>query len=103
MKTFSLFAACAFICLCAGNLYGDPPDLEKGVYIYDGAKPLEVDRHSNPFVVDWDNDGAKDLLVGQFTYGWIWLYLNKGTDLNPVFSGGQLVQSGGSPITTSYG
>ena len=45
---------------------------------------------------------AKDLVVGQFTYGYIWLYLNQGTNLNPVFNGGSKIESNGSPITTSY-
>ncbi len=41
--------------------------------------------------------------VGQFTAGYIWLYLNQGTNLNPVFIGGSKIESNGTPITTSYG
>ena len=89
--------------LLASPLLAHEPVFKTGVYVYDGLNPLEVDRHSNPCAVDWNNDGAKDLLVGQFTYGWIWLYLNEGTDLNPVFNGCTLVESNGAPITTTYG
>ena len=103
MKTIATAAACALFFLCSGFLLADEPYLEKGVYIYDGSNPLSVDRHSTPTVVDWNNDGRKDLVIGQFTYGYIWLYLNQGTDLNPVFNGGSLIQSNGSPITTTYG
>ncbi|MHC4945329.1 MAG: hypothetical protein ACYTG7_20125 [Planctomycetota bacterium] len=84
-------------------LHADAPELEAGVYIYDGASPLEVDRHSTPTVTDWNNDGAKDLVVGQFGYGRIWLFLNQGTNLNPVFNGGSLIESNGTPIQVSSG
>jgi len=79
------------------------PDLDANQYIYDGGSPLQVGVMSAPSVVDWNGDGAKDLLVGQFTHGKIWLYLNQGTDADPIFNGGTLIESGGQHITTSYG
>lgn len=103
MKTTLAAFSLLVLFLGGGTLMAQDPEFKEGVYVYDGALPLEVDRHSNPFVVDWNNDGLKDLLVGQFTQGYIWLYLNQGTDLNPVFNGGTQLQSGGSPITTTYG
>ena len=71
MRAFCTFglAALALCAWCAGPLDGAQPDLKKGVYIYDGSSPMAVDRHSTPEVVDWNNDGKKDLVVGQFTYG----------------------------------
>ncbi len=89
--------------LLAGTAQVDPPNLEDGVYVYDGASPLAVGLMSAPTVIDWNNDGKKDLLVGHFDQGYISLYLNQGTDANPVFDGGSLIESNGSPITTSYG
>lgn len=80
-----------------------PLALESGRSIYDGASPLQVDSTSAPTVADWNNDGRKDLIVGQFTLGRIWLYLNQGTDANPVFDGGTMIKSGSTPISTSYG
>ena len=103
MKTISLLVLSLPLIFLIGTSNGDEPVLDKGVYIYDGAKPMEVDRHSTPEVVDWNNDGMKDLIVGQFGYGKITLFLNQGTDLNPVFDGGTFLKSGGSDITTSYG
>jgi len=103
MKTTLVALSLFLFCLAGSPLQAQDPVFKEGTYVLDGAIPLEVDRHSNPFVVDWNNDGLKDLLIGQFTYGYIWLYLNQGTDLNPVFSGGSMIQSSGSPITTSYG
>ncbi len=103
MKKTAAATAVVFLFLCAGGLRADVPDLEAGVLIQDGTEPLEVNLHSSCTVVDWNNDGKKDLVVGQFYYGNIWLFLNQGTDANPVFNGGSLIQSNGSPITTTYG
>lgn len=52
-----------------------------------------------PFVYDWNHDGKKDLLVGEFSSGaehkdggsfghFIRVYTNKGTDEKPSFTGG---------------
>lgn len=41
-----------------------------------------------PFVADWDNDGRKDLLVGQAD-GTIKLFLNRGEESAPAFGAGQ--------------
>ncbi len=99
------FALALGVLLVTSNaaIRADAPVIEPGVYIYDGNLPIEVDRHSSPCVVDWNNDGAKDLVVGQFGYGYITLFLNRGSDVNPVFEGGELIESNGTPITTSYG
>lgn len=50
-----------------------------------------VARHHGlaaPAVYDWDGDGNKDLLIGEFETGECWLrvYLNVGTDDAPRFS-----------------
>lgn len=89
--------------LCANGIRADQPELKDGVKIQDGIASLEVLGCSAPTVADWNNDGAKDLIVGQYTQGYIWLFLNQGTNLNPVFNGGSKIESGGVPITTTYG
>lgn len=103
MRSAVWVSACVLLLLCAGPLHGEAPELEAGIYILDGAQPLEVNGCAVPFVTDWNNDGAKDLLVGQFTGGNIWIFLNQGSDINPLFYGGQMVESGGVPISVSYG
>ncbi|HEX30074.1 TPA: PEGA domain-containing protein, partial [Candidatus Poribacteria bacterium] len=45
-----------------------------------------------PFVVDWNNDGRKDLIVGDGT-GKVTVYENTGTDAEPEFGGGVAVVS----------
>ena len=46
-----------------------------------------------PRVVYWDADDRKDLLIGQ-SDGLLRLYLNVGTDDDPVFDGGRFLQIG---------
>ena len=89
--------------LLAGTVAYALPVLEPGVYIQNGSSPLQADIYTAPTAVDWNNDGKKDLVVGQFTSGYVWAFLNTGADANPVFNGGSLILSSGSPITTSYG
>ena len=47
--------------------------------------PLKVDAHSDPFVVDWDNDGDLDLLSGS-NAGGAFLFENVGTKSEPKFA-----------------
>jgi len=103
MKILFAVAVVALLTLGATPLCAQAPELEKGVYVYDGNLPLEVDRHSSPCVIDWNNDNKKDLVIGQFGYGYIWLFLNQGTDLNPVFNGGSYIYSGSVPISANSG
>ena len=104
MKIIKVIASTGLMLfICAGFLWAQEPTIQPGFKIKDGASSLKVSYDSIPTMVDWNNDGAKDLLVGQYTSGYIWLYLNQGTNLNPVFSGGTQVQSGGVPINVSYG
>jgi len=86
-----------------GSGQAQSPDLEAGVYIQDTGGPIDVDAHLIPTCVDWNEDGAKDLLVGQYSDGNINLYLNQGSDFDPLFTGSVFLESGGVPITTSYG
>lgn len=50
-----------------------------------------------PFVVDWDNDGRKDLLVGSED-GTVTLFRNVGSEEVPVLDPGALLQASGVPI-----
>jgi hypothetical protein len=70
------------------------------VLVLDGKQPIDVDvGHATPYVVDWDGDGKKDLLVGQFGEGKLRIYLNKGTDAEPRFDGFTYLQAGGKDAT----
>ena len=102
MKNLALLAGLLLL-FSAGTLWADAPGLKVGVFLEAGGIDIDLSYDTIPACVDWNNDGAKDLLVGEFTYGYITLYLNTGTDLNPVFSAGTKVESGGTPITVTYG
>ncbi len=53
-------------------------------------------------IVDWNNDGKKDLLVGD-AIGYVQLLLNKGTNDFPVFDSVENLQMGGSDLIVGDG
>jgi len=60
---------------------------------------IDVGNNSNPEVNDWNEDGKKDLLIGaESGTGTIRIYLNQGTDANPVFTTYGYAYCAGSPI-----
>jgi hypothetical protein len=78
--------------------------LQRGVKVEATGKPIDIKvGHLVPCVSDWNNDGRKDLIVGQFSEGAIRLYLNQGTDAEPVFNDSSFLQAGGKPIRLDAG
>ena len=64
--------------------------------------------HGCPCVVDWDGDGKKDLLIGQFydeneNLGQIRLYLNYGPASAPEFTSFSFLKAEGADIALSTG
>jgi len=61
---------------------------------------IAVGTNSAPFVIDWDSDGKKDLIVGResTTGGSLQLYLNEGTSASPLFNSYSQVLMGSNPI-----
>jgi FG-GAP-like repeat len=58
------------------------PAFEKGYELMDGD--VDAGSYSAPTVVDWNADGKKDLIVGDFN-GHLNVYINIGTDEDPRF------------------
>jgi hypothetical protein len=59
------------------------------------GKPIDTAvGHAAPFVADFDFDGVKDLLVGQFGDGVLWIYRNVGTNSNPKLAAGVKFKEG---------
>lgn len=63
-----------------------------------GAADIDVGNNAAPVVVDWNNDGKKDLLVGSQTNPLL-LYLNRGTNSSPVFLDEKIIEE----ISLFYG
>jgi len=61
------------------------------------ALDLPLIPGASPFVVDWNDDGRKDLLVGAAD-GTVTFFPNLGTEEVPTFGGGSLLSVAGEPI-----
>jgi len=113
--------------LCAALAGQAPPqsnELQPPVRILAGGKPIDVTTgHAAPYVLDFDGDGVRDLLVGEFgdgefpvnqlpaklEKGWkqpdafangrLRIYKNRGTDAEPRFEDFTLLQAGGADAT----
>lgn len=94
--------SCLLLFFLSGIVQADLPQILPGFKIKDGQADLKVNLYAAPTAADWNNDGRKDLVIGQEINGHISLFLNQGSDLNPLFDGGSLIESSGVPITTSY-
>ena len=78
--------------------------MQEGVKVQADGKVIDVDiGHLVPVVIDWNEDGRKDLLVGQFSGGKIRLYLNQGTDSAPVYKDFSYLQAGEKEIRLPAG
>ena len=77
------------------------PSFSSSSYIQSGSGDLDAGDRAAPVAVDWNGDGAKDLLVGE-DYGRIYYYENVGTDASPIFSSGALLSAGGSTLDVEF-
>lgn len=64
---------------------------------------IDVGYYGAPCIVDWDGDGLKDLVLGQFSSGKIRFYVNSGSNDSPAFTAYSYIQSSGVDITLPYG
>ena len=63
-----------------------------------GAKvDISVGSRATSIVVDWNNDGRKDLVVGAYD-GYVRIFLNEGTDTEPDFRTESFALSFGQPL-----
>jgi len=103
MKLIAL-SIISFLLFGAAASAGDTPKLARGVKIQANGEDINiVVGHLAPYIVDWNGDKKKDLIVGQFSGGKIRLYLNAGTDENPVFKDHKYLDADGKEIALSAG
>ncbi len=79
-------------------------DLAAPIRVTAGGQPIDVEvGHAAPWVADFDGDGLRDLLVGQFGNGKLRLYRNRGTEKAPEFSTFAWFQAGGADARVPAG
>lgn len=67
---------------------------------------IKVNEHSFPFINDWNEDGKKDLIIGEFEgqpfdSGSVRVYPNNNTNAEPEFKTHIMIKAGGLPIVHS--
>lgn len=68
----------------------------------DGVR-IDVGSYAAPLAVDWNSDGLKDLITGQFDGGMIRYYPNIGTNDSPVFEEFFYLMNGPEPLSVPWG
>jgi len=94
---------CSAALVAAVCALASPPIYQSPVFLQAGGVTIDVGYYGSPCVYDWNGDGLKDLILGEFNYGNIRLYLNSGTNAAPVFTTYTLMQADGVDITLPYG
>jgi hypothetical protein len=85
--------ALPLVVFCTTALAG-LPEFQSGVRLQADGKNIDVKiGHLVPAVMDWNGDGKKDLIVGQFSGGRISVFLNQGSDDAPVFKDFSLLRA----------
>jgi len=91
------------VTLAAGFAFAQVPLFADGVLVQDNGSNIDVGYYGAPQMFDWDLDGKKDLVLGQFSSGYIRFYQNVGEDSAPAFSGFEYMSASGVQITLPSG
>ncbi len=82
--------------LAAWAMAVEAGELAAPVHVMADGQPLDVGGigYAAPFMGDYDGDGVRDLLVGEFSQGRLRIYRNLGTNSEPRFGGYEWFKDG---------
>lgn len=90
--------------LLLGALPALAQDLSAPVRLEAADGPIDTEvGHAAPYVVDFDGDGVRDLLVGQFGGGKLRIHRNVGSNEKPMFAAAEWFMAGGAIATVPAG
>ena len=84
-------------------LSSNPIEFESAGTLSCAGNRIDVGSYAAPLAVDWDGDGLKDLICGQYDYGRIRFYPNVGTNNAPVFDEYFYLMDGVTYLSVPYG
>ncbi len=95
MRTLTIIMITALTVL----VFGQTPTFFRAESLKANNIPIDVSWYGSPYAYDWNGDGKKDLVTGQYSYGYVRFYQNLGTNNNPSFGDSSFLQASGSPIS----
>ncbi len=108
MKLKALFLgaplALALPCCVSPSAPAVPSSFLGGLKLEASGQAIDVaSGHLVPCALDWNDDGLKDLVVGQFSGGKIHLFLNQGSRDEARFEESSFLEAGGAQISLPAG
>lgn len=100
--TAVLVVIAGFACVPASQ--APATEFEAPVRIQADGQWIDVEvGHAAPYVYDFNRDGKRDLLVGQFGQGKLRIYRNLGSDAAPKYGAVEWLHAEGEIVTTPTG
>ncbi len=89
------------VCLAAA---ADTPDYQPPFNVMANGVQIELSiGHANPLITDWNGDGLKDLILGQYSSGKLRYYENNDSNDSPMFGNYTFMQADGADISLTSG